>query len=310
MYVYGPVPSRRLGRSLGVSPIPSKTCSYNCTYCQLGRTTHYQTKRENFYPKEEILAEIIDRASRVKADYITIVGDGEPTLYRYLGWLIRNIKENISLPVAVITNGSLLYRKDVRQDLEQAEVVMSSLDGGRRRTMRGINRPHNSLEYSTILSGQVAFRKEFSGRLWLEIMLIKGVNDSEEELLALRDAVDTIEPDRVYLMTPTRPPAESWVKPPDPATIIKAQEIIGRSVPIVDIECGAFDTGGVTDPKTVLTEIGSRHPLRYEQAFEIEQTLNAEGVIEQMIKDGEFIETNYNGHRYLLPRHFIRDRKK
>jgi len=306
MYVYGPVPSRRLGRSLGVSPIPAKTCSFNCVYCQLGRTNHFQTKREDFYPKEDILEEIIAKAKVTAVDYITIVGDGEPTLFRHLGWLIRSIKDNLEFPVAVITNGSLLYRKDVRQDLERADVVIPSLDSGIRKTFRALNRPHSSLEFSTILKGQIAFREEFAGQLWLEIMLVKGVNDSRQELEALRRAVDEIKPDRVYIMAPIRPPAESWVAPPEPQSIIMAQEIIGRAVTVTNIETGELDFAGLNDARQAIIEIGSRHPLRAEQAKAIEKKFSEPGTVERLLEEKELVEIEYGGRRYLLPRHFIR----
>jgi wyosine [tRNA(Phe)-imidazoG37] synthetase (radical SAM superfamily) len=306
MYVYGPVPSRRLGRSLGVSPIPAKTCSYNCVYCQLGRTNYFQARREEFYPQEDILKEIIDKAGVNAVDYITIVGDGEPTLYSQLGRLIHGIKENLEYPVAVITNGSLLYREEVRRDLERADVVIPSLDSGIRKTMRSINRPHGSLEFSTILKGQISFREEFKGQLWLEIMLVKGVNDSKEELEALRLAVDEIKPDRVYIMSPVRPPAESWVEPAEPQSIIMAQEIIGRAVTVTDIETGEIDFSGFTGARQAIIEIGSRHPLRREQAQAIENKFSETGVVERLLEEKELVEVAYGGQRYLLPRHFIR----
>ncbi len=151
MYTYGPVPSRRLGRSLGVSPIPPRTCSYSCVYCQLGRTTHLVTRKQSFYPKEDILSEIIRNAESSKPDYITFVGDGEPTLCADLGWLINQYKKRLPFPVAVITNGSLLFREDIRQDLMSADVVLPSLDAGSEEVFRRINRPHSEIRFDTML---------------------------------------------------------------------------------------------------------------------------------------------------------------
>ena len=227
MYTYGPVPSRRLGRSLGVSPIPPKTCSYSCVYCQLGRTKHLQIERRSFYAKEDILSEIIKRAEVSKLDYITFAGDGEPTLCKDLGWLINQTKSKLHLPVAVITNGSLLFLKDVRRDLKEADVVLPTFDAGSEKTFRHINRPHGDIGFNTMLGGLIDFRIEFSGQIWLEIMLVKGLNDSEEELWKIGKIVDLIKSDIVYVVTPIRPPAELWVEPALPETILKAQQILG-----------------------------------------------------------------------------------
>ena len=309
MYVYGPVPSRRLGRSLGVSPIPPKTCSYTCVYCQLGRTTHLQTIRESFYPKEDILAEIIKRGKNSAFDYVTFVGDGEPTLCKGLGWLIRQTKEQLQLPTAVITNGSLLFREDVRQDVKYADVVMPTLDAGNEKTLRAVNRPHRSIAFDTMLQGLIDFRHEYRGQIWLEIMLVKGVNDSKEELLSIKSAVDAFEPDRVYVVTPIRPPAEPWVEPPLPDTILMAQELIGKAVPISGLESGQFGLQGFTNARQAILETGSRHPLRREQAAEIERSFGVSRVVDQMLRDRELIQTTYKGETFLLPGHFIRGEK-
>jgi len=309
MYTYGPVPSRRLGRSLGVSPIPPKTCSYTCIYCQLGKTTHLQTIRESFYPKEDILAEIIKRAKNSALDYVTFVGDGEPTLCQDLGWLIRQTKEQLQLPTAVITNGSLLFREDVRQDLKEADVVMPTLDAGNEKTFRAVNRPHRSIFFDTMLQGLVDFRHEYRGQIWLEIMLVKGVNDTKEELLSIKLAVDAMQPDRVYVVTPIRPPAEPWVEPPLPETILMAQELIGKAVPIGGLETGQFGLQEFANAREAILETGSRHPLRLEQAAEIERSFGASGVVDRMLQDKELIHTTYQGETFLLPGYFIRGEK-
>ncbi len=305
-YVYGPVPSRRLGKSLGVSPIPPKTCSYTCIYCQLGHTTRLQTNRESFFPKEEILSEIVAHAQRTKPEYITFVGDGEPTLSRDLGWLIERSKAETNLPIAVITNGSLLSREDVRKDLMGADVVMPTLDAGDEETFRNINRPHRSIDFRSMLDGQIKFSKDFPGQIWLEVMLVKGVNDSNEQLKAIREVVHKINPDRVYVMVPTRPPAEKWVEPPDPERIVTAQHLFGRAVGIATPERGTFGVNGFADAREALLEIGSRHPLRREQAEGIEQTMSAPGTVARMVAQGELVEVHYNNSTYLLPRHLVR----
>ena len=310
MYVYGPVPSRRLGQSLGVSPIPAKTCSYTCIYCQLGRTTNLTTERKSFYPREDILAEILERGKKSNFDYVTFVGDGEPTLCKDLGWLIEETKKNLKVQTAVITNGSMLFRKDIRSDLKHADIIMPTLDAGNEKTFRAINRPHRNITFETMLQGLIDFRQEYSGQIWLEIMLVKDVNDSEEELLSIRRAVDAVKPDRVYFVTPIRPPAEIWVQPPDLESIIKAQGIIGNAMPITELEAGQFGLGEFKNAEQAILEIGSRHPLRREQALEIEKQLSVKGAVEKMVKNKDLIEVDYNGNIYLLPKHFRLSKKK
>jgi len=306
MYTYGPVPSRRLGRSLGVSPIPPKTCSYSCVYCQLGRTNRKQITRESFYPKEDILAEIAELMEVSSPDYITFVGDGEPTLCKDISWLIGQCKEKWTIPVAVITNGSLLFLEDVRHDLKKADVVLPTLDAGNEKTFKIINRPHGHIKYDAMLRGLVDFRSGYSGQIWLEVMLVKGLNDTEDELLNIRQAVDMIHPDRVYVVIPIRPPAESWVKPPDPSTILKAQQILGEAIPLAGLESGQFGLQEFSDARQAIMGIASRHPLRREQAADIEKTFSAPETVKQMLRDKEIVEVEYNGNKYLLPGYFIR----
>jgi len=309
MYIYGPVPSRRLGRSLGVSPIPPKTCSYTCTYCQLGRTTHLVAERSSFFPKQDIIDEIVKSKPKDKADIITFVGDGEPTLNNDLGWLIRETKERTNLPVAVITNGSLLHRKDVREDLSMADIVLPTFDAGNEKMFRAVNRPHRSIDYETMLQGHIDFSRGFSGEVWIEVMLIKDLNDTDKELREIKHAVDMINPDRVYILTPIRPPAESWVEPSTPESIIKAQEIIGRGISVAGLEEGNFGLGEFTEAGQAVLEIGSRHPLRYEQAIDIERAFSETGLIKKMIEEKKLIRVEYNGREYLLPGHFKMGKK-
>jgi len=306
MYTYGPVPSRRLGRSLGVSPIPPKTCSYSCVYCQLGKTKHLQVERKSFYAKEDILTEIIKRAMVSQSDYITFVGDGEPTLCKDLGWLIHQTKAELRLPVAVITNGSLLFLKDVRRDLKEADVVLPTFDAGSEKTFRHINRPHSDIGFNTMVGGLIDFRAEFSGQIWLEVMLVNGLNDSEEELWKIRKTVDLIKPDRVYVVTPIRPPAETWVEPSSPETILKAQQILGNAEPITEPEMGEFGLREFKDARQAIIEIGSRHPLRREQALEIENAFSSPGTVEKLSNENKLVNVNFKGKEYLLPGYFIR----
>jgi len=306
MYAYGPVPSRRLGRSLGVSPIPHKTCSYNCIYCQLGQTNKLQVKRESFYPKEDILSDIEKVMNPANVDYITFVGDGEPTLCKDLGWLIKSCKQQWQIPVAVITNGSLFFMEDVRQDLKSSDVVLPTLDAGSEEVYRTLNRPHGSIGFEEMLQGQVDFRKEYPGKIWLEVMLVEGVNDSDESLLEIKDAIEQVKPDRIYISVPIRPPAKPGVRPPEPERIMRAHEILGTSLDLTDRESGEFGLDNFPDLRTTIIEICSRHPLREEQARDIEGRFPGAESIDTMLSDGSLGRVEYQNVSYLLPANFIR----
>ena len=306
MYAYGPVPSRRLGRSLGVSPIPRKTCSYNCIYCQLGQTGRLQVKRESFYSKEDILSDIEKVMNPTNVDYITFVGDGEPTLCKDLGWLINQCKNKWQIPVAVITNGSLFFMEDVRQDLKSSDVVLPTLDAGSEEVYRTLNRPHASIGFEEMLQGQVDFRKEYPGKIWLEVMLVKGVNDSDKSLMEIKDAIEQVKPDRIYISVPIRPPAKPGVRPPGPERIIRAHEILNTTLDLTDYESGEFGLDNFTDVKTAIIEICSRHPLREEQARDIDKRFPGQGSIDTMLADGSLVRVEYQNVSYLLPANFVR----
>jgi wyosine [tRNA(Phe)-imidazoG37] synthetase (radical SAM superfamily) len=212
--IYGPVPSRRLGFSLGVDILPFKTCSFNCIYCQLGPSRRTLGRRKRFVPVTEVVVQVrkaIKKAGRI--DSITFSGSGEPTLHTGLGRMIREIKKITNIPVTVLTNSSQLSKPAVRRALRAADRVVPSLDAARPAVFRRINRPHPSISLRRIISGLAAFRKEYTGQIWLEIMLVKGVNDSAPHIRALKKALDRIRPDKVQLNTVVRPPSESGARP-------------------------------------------------------------------------------------------------
>jgi wyosine [tRNA(Phe)-imidazoG37] synthetase (radical SAM superfamily) len=306
MFAYGPVPSRRLGRSIGVSPIPSKTCTYSCVYCQLGRTDHLQVKRCSFFPKEDIFEDLSKVMAQSEADYITFVGDGEPTLNKDLGWLIRRTKALWKTPVAVITNGSLLFLKEVRSELSRADVVLPTLDADDEETFRLINRPHPKIKFAKMIDGLINFRREYSGQLWLEVMLVKGLNDHFEALQNIRKAIDLIHPDRVYISVPIRPPAESWVEPPEPDKILAAQQILGNVESIIEKEVGDFGISEFKNAHEAILETAYRHPLREEQALTIEKRFREEGTLQSMIAAREVVKYNYQNDIYILPGKLLR----
>lgn len=233
-YIYGPVPSRRLGFSLGVDILPFKTCTLDCMYCQLGSTGKTVNRRGRWYPPKEILSQIKEAlGSGQRIDVITFSGSGEPTLNRDIGRLIRAIKKMTRIPVAVLTNGTLLTRAEVRRELAAADIVVPSLDAVQETLFRRVNHPHRSLKSEKIIDGLVRFRKEFPGELWLEVMLIKGVNDSPAHVRALKEAVERIRPDRVHLNTVVRPPADRRAKPLGLDELGKIREALGPRAEIV-----------------------------------------------------------------------------
>jgi wyosine [tRNA(Phe)-imidazoG37] synthetase (radical SAM superfamily) len=207
-HIFGPVPSRRLGRSLGIDLVPSKTCTYDCLYCQVGRTTQKTTERKNWVPVDEIIAELKSKLSS-KPDFITLSGSGEPTLNSGCGLLIEKIKQITDVPVAVITNGSLLFMPDVRNDIKRADVVMPTLVAGDEETFKKINRPVPQITFDKMLGGLIDFRKEYTGKYWLEVFIVAGVNDSDGQIDRIAKCIEKIQPDKVQINTVTRPPAEN-----------------------------------------------------------------------------------------------------
>jgi wyosine [tRNA(Phe)-imidazoG37] synthetase (radical SAM superfamily) len=214
-YIFGPVPSRRLGRSLGVDLVPFKTCSYDCLYCQLGRTTNKTIQRKEWVPIDIVINQLKVRL-RSKPDYITLSGSGEPTLFLQLGDLISRIKDMTDIPVAVLTNGSLLWLPQVRKALKTADLVVPSLDAGSSRIFQYVNRPHQAITFSKMLQGLVDFRQDYKGQYWLEVFLLAGVTTPDIEINRLKTCISSIHPDKVQVNTVTRPPAEGFVDPVPP----------------------------------------------------------------------------------------------
>jgi len=230
-HLFGPVSSRRLGRSLGIDLVPFKTCTYNCVYCECGATTHKTVQRQEFFPVEEVLSELFDFLSTSpRLDYVTFSGSGEPTLSLSIGEVIRFIKDRFpAYPVAVLTNGSLLSDPDVRRDLLSADVVLPTLSTVNKKTFQKIHRPVPEINTAEVFEGLIQFRNEYTGQIWLEVFIIPGVNTSDEELVGLHDAIREIRPDRVQLNTLDRPGTEDWVRPADPAELERILKIIDFS---------------------------------------------------------------------------------
>ena len=234
-YIFGPVPSRRLGRSLGVDLVPYKICTFDCIYCDLGRTTHKTVSRQSYVPPDEVQGElelylsVLDK----KPDYITLSGSGEPTLNTNIGEIIGRIKEITSIPIAVLTNSSLLSLDEIRKDLSEADVVLPSLDAITPALFEYINRPHSSLKIEEIISGLIQFRERYRGQICLEVLFCRGVNDSKEEIERFKQVIERIKPDRIQLNTPVRPPAEDFVFPLTLGQLEEIRERLGDKAEII-----------------------------------------------------------------------------
>jgi len=260
-HLFGPVPSRRLGRSLGVDLIPPKTCTYDCIYCEVGPTTCRSQERFS-YRTEAIIEEMAKYLQNqgVRPDVITLAGSGEPTLNLGLGRIIREIKAMSPIPVAVLTNGALLYLPEVRRELAAADIVLPSLDAAREETYRAINRPLPELSLDSLLEGLMSFRREYRGQIWLEVMLLKGLNDTEAELTLLRRALEKIAPDKIQLNTAVRPVVEDAARPLDQAEMEAAAATLGGPVEVI-ASFSRADIAGSPRQDEDLVEMLSRRPM-------------------------------------------------
>lgn len=232
--IYGPVPSRRLGYSLGVDILPFKTCSLDCIYCQLGTTDGKTLRRKEYFDIESVLTQIKNTiAAEKRIDHITFSGSGEPTLNLILGKLIREIKQKTPIPVAVLTNSTFLSRKSARKAISEADLVIPSLDAATQDMFVRMNRPHPSLTIGQIIEGLKCFRQEFKRKIWLEILLVKGVNDSPAHLKKLKKIIEEINPDKIHLNTVVRPPAEKSALPLNPQELEKIRRFFGKKAEVI-----------------------------------------------------------------------------
>ncbi len=309
MIAFGPVPSRRLGRSLGVNNIPPKICTYSCVYCQLGRTIKMQVEREAFYEPERIVREVRDKVEKAQEkeepiDYLTFVPDGEPTLDVNLGHEIEKLK-SLGIKIAVISNASLIWDEEVQEALEKADWVSLKADAASEKMWRRVNRPHGKLRLDAIQDGMLAFAKHYQGVLATETMLITDLNDGQRTVEEVADFLARLEPDRAYLSIPTRPPAEPWAQAPGEEAINRAYQIISEKVDhveyLIGYEGNAFASTG--DIEEDLLSITSVHPMREDavNAF----LKRAEGdweAIDSLIAQDRLVEVEHGGHRFYLRR--------
>lgn len=303
MLVFGPVPSRRLGRSLGVNNIPAKICSYSCVYCQLGVTIKITTERHPFYDPEKIFKEVKEKIKDIEVDYISFVPDGDPTLDVNLGKEIDMLK-SLNHKVAVLTNGSLIFREDVKKDLLKADLVSLKVDAVSEDLWQKINRPHSSLSLQKILEGMIEFSKEFKGELITETMLIDQI-DYENEFNKIANFLKELNPKIAYVAIPTRPPTKKWVKPPPEEAINEAFQTFSKKIKNVEYLIGyegtAFSFSGNVEKD--LLSITAVHPMREDAVKEL---LNKAGVgweiVEKLIDEGKLIELKYREHKFYMRR--------
>jgi len=297
--VFGPIPSRRLGRSLGLNMIPAKVCTYSCVYCQVGLTLKMQAHREAFYDPETLVREVEERVNNVRAsgeaiDYLTFVPDGEPTLERYLGREIRLLKRFGK--IAVITNASLIWREDVRRDLLEADWVSLKVDAVNEPLWRRINRPHRSLRLSWIMEGMVDFATTYSGILNTESMLIRGINDQPKEAEELAGFLSQLRPEKAYISVPTRPPAVAGVLPPSERSLTIFYQVLSKRIPgveyLVSYEGNEFVSTG--DAEEDLLSILAVHPMREEAVRELLSRAQADwSRVDRLLRQGLLLKTEY-----------------
>jgi wyosine [tRNA(Phe)-imidazoG37] synthetase (radical SAM superfamily) len=307
MIAFGPVPSRRLGHSLGINNIPPKICSYACVYCQLGRTIKMRIGRQAYYPPQQIYQEVHQKIERVRKggqsiDFLTFVPDGEPTLDMNLGKEIKLLRD-LEIPIAVITNASLIWREDVREELLKADWVSVKVDSVTEDTWHKVNRPHHTLHLETILVGITAFADQFKGELTTETMLVNRINDGSEQLKQISEFLALIKPSVAYLTIPTRPPAESYAVAPEEEKINLAYHIFKNKIPQVELLIGyegnafAF-TGNVRKDILSITAV---HPMREDAVDSLLKRAGSNwSIIRTMIRENEILETTFKGHTFYL----------
>jgi len=304
-HVYGPVPSRRLGRSLGIDLVPFKTCTYDCIYCQLGRTTHKTIKRREYVAVEEVLAELERKLGAGSApDYISLAGSGEPTLNLGIGDLIGRIKDLTQIPVAVLTNGSLLWTPEVREALLDADLVLPSLDAGDESLFQYVNRPHKAIAFDRMVDGIAEFTRRFKGRVWLEVFLLASVTGIPAEAAKIAERIRRIRPAQVQLNTVSRPPAEEFAFPLSPDRMRALKGFFSGQVDLVHGKRGWVTHGSKLNKagEADILALLSRRPctadgiaqglgIRMIEALKLLETLCASGKLNTVIEGGRCFYT-------------------
>jgi wyosine [tRNA(Phe)-imidazoG37] synthetase (radical SAM superfamily) len=309
MIVFGPVPSRRLGHSLGINNIPPKACSYSCVYCQVGPTAATEVEPRRFYAPQQVAEQVGESLERLResgnpVDFLTFVPDGEPTLDANLDRAIELLRP-LGIPIAVITNGSLLWRADVRNALMAADWVSVKVDAIRDDVWRRINRPDPTLRLSDVLSGLVTFSDTFEGVLATETMLVKGVNDKQSIVTETAQFISGLRPRKAYLAVPTRPPTELWCEPPDEVIVNAAYQLFAERVPDVECLVEELETGFLAagEVESDILAITSVHPMTEEA---LQTFLHSRGAssatIARLLERGHLKAVTYGGRTFYVRR--------
>ncbi|MFH0845001.1 MAG: radical SAM protein [Pseudomonadota bacterium] len=302
VYIFGPVPSRRLGLSLGVDLIPAKTCTYDCLYCQVGRTTCKTVETGPYVPIQDVLNELERKLEQKKPDTVTLAGSGEPTLHSRIDRVISFIKDRTDTKIAVLTNGSLLWKEEVRSRVSGAHILMPTLTTAFPETYSAIHRPHADLKLNMIIEGYKRLRQTYRGLLFLEVVLLAGYNDSEREIEELRRVINPISPDRIQLNTVVRPPADSMAKALDSERLEEIKNLLGPRAEIIAEAPFKKREGQSEYLATTVLEMAKRRPLR---AVDVANALNigldeTEGLIKGLLIKGAISRQEHSGEVYYL----------
>lgn len=299
-YIFGPVPSRRLGLSLGVDLIPAKTCTYDCLYCQVGRTTSRIVETRPFAPIQEVLVELKRGIEKTKPDTITLAGSGEPTLHSEIDQVIEFVRGVTGTKIAVLTNGSLLWREDVRRRISAAHIIMPTFSTVFEETFQAIHRSHRELNLSMIVEGLKSLRRDFRGLLFLEVIFLAGFNDSDREIEGLKRVIGQIGPDRIQLNTVVRPPADSRAVALGNKRLTEIKDFLGEKAEIIAGAPLPKKDGMEPSLDTALLEMAKRRPVR---ATDISQVLSlspeeVEAVVKGLLSKGVLGKEEHSGEVY------------
>jgi len=258
-HLFGPVPSRRFGRSLGVDLSPPKTCTLNCIFCQLGRTTHLTAQRSEFIPTNEVLSELAEWFEEgIQADYVTLSGSGEPTLHTGFGSVLSFARENSRYRVAVLTNGTLLHIPDVRAACRPAHVVKVSLGAWDEDSFQALNQPHPDITFKKLLAGEIALREEYDGEIWLEVFVVKGINSKPDQIRRIAELSTRIRPDKIHLNTAVRPPAHTQIEPVPEDHLRSLAQLFPSRAEVIAPYAGGSAAGVPGDTELIMDTIRRR----------------------------------------------------
>ena len=307
MLTFGPVPSRRLGRSLGINNIPPKICTYSCIYCQLGKTSKMKIEPQVFYSSSQIFKEVEEKVKKSKEkgeliDYLTFVPDGEPTLDINLGQEIKLIK-SLGIKIAVITNSSLIDKKIVQENLTKADLISFKIDSVEEEIWRKVDRPNRNLSLKDILNSMLKFKENFKGEIITETLLVKDINDKSQHIKKVANFIAKLKPSRAYLSIPIRPPADSWVQSPSEEVVNQSYHLFEEKVDqvecLIGYEGNAFAfTGEVEEDILSITSV---HPMREDALKDFLGRANSDwSIVQEMIKQGKLVESEYEGHKFYI----------